>query len=59
MKARHKKTGNIYRILAFAIDATNSRDGIPVVVYCPDDNGNSVYVREQSEFDEKFEQVEE
>lgn len=59
MKFRHKKTGNIYRVLAFGIDATNSRDGVPVVVYCPDDNGNSVYVREQSEFDEKFEKFEE
>lgn len=57
MKFRHKKTGNIYRVIALGIDATNSRDGRHVVVYCPD-NGTAVYVRDQSEFDEKFEKIE-
>ena len=52
---KHKKTGNIYRQLAIATDCTNSRDGVVVVVYCPDDNGHTIYVREQAEFDEKFE----
>lgn len=57
MKYRHKKTGNIYRHLAIAVDATNARDGVMVVVYCPDDNEHSIYVREQAEFEQKFEMV--
>ena len=52
---KHKKTGNIYRHLAVATDCTNSRDGVVVVVYCPYDNGHEIYVREQAEFEEKFE----
>jgi len=51
----HKKTGKIYRHLAIATDCTNSRDGIPVVVYCPDDDEHTIYVREANEFEEKFE----
>ena len=26
-------------------------------IYCPDDDGNSIYVREESEFMEKFELI--
>ena len=39
---KNKKTGNIYMLLAYAIDSTNERDGLPVVIYCPDDDGNTV-----------------
>ena len=46
---KNKKTGKIYKLLAYAIDATNKRDGLPVIVYCPDDNGHSIYVREEKE----------
>lgn len=55
MRYRNKKTGKIYRFLAAGIDATNERDGTPVVVYCPDDNWHVVYVRDEEEFYEKFE----
>jgi hypothetical protein len=58
MKYRNLKTGNIYRHLAVAVDATNERDGLLVVVYCPDDNEHTIYVREQEEFYTKFEIVE-
>ena len=51
----HKKTGNRYRLLAHAVDCTNSRDGTMVAVYAPDYNGHTVYVRELTEFEEKFE----
>lgn len=55
---RHKQTGIIYRWLAYGIDCTNER-GLPVIIYCPDDNEHTVYVREEKEFYEKFERVEE
>ena len=54
MKYRNIKTGNIYRWLATGIDTTNERDGLPVVIYCPDDNEHTICVREAKEFDEKF-----
>lgn len=57
MLFRHKKTGNIYRKLANGIDCTNSRDGTEVVVYCPDDNEHTIYVREIVEFHAGFEVV--
>ena len=57
MLYRHLKTGNLYRYLALAIDCTNSCEGTPMVVYCPDDNEHSIYVREEKEFHKKFEPV--
>lgn len=58
MKYIHKKNGKIYRLLAAGTDCTNSRDGVAVAVYCPDDNGQEIYVRERKEFEEKFELIE-
>jgi len=55
MLYRNKKTKKIYRWLANGIDTTNDRDGLEVVVYCPNDNEHTVFVREAKEFDEKFE----
>lgn len=56
MLYRNKKTGKLYRYLATAADCTNERrDGTLVSVYCPDDNGHKVYVREYSEFQRRFE----
>lgn len=52
---RHHKTGNLYRHLAFAVDCTNTRDGTPMVIYCPLDNGHSIYVRDKAEHEQKFE----
>ena len=57
MKYRNKKTGEIYRHLAFGIDKTNSRDGVPVVIYTPDSK-HVICVREQVEFELKFEIME-
>ena len=51
--AVHKKTGNIYHVLDVkAIDCTNVRDGVKVVIYYRD---GMFFVREKKEFDEKFE----
>lgn len=55
MLYRNKKTGKIYRHLAVGVDTTNERDGLFVVIYCPDDNEHSIYVRERDEFYRKFE----
>lgn len=51
--ATHIKTGNKYQVLSdSAIDCTNERDGLPVVVYYRD---GLFFVREKAEFLEKFE----
>jgi hypothetical protein len=55
---KNKKTGGKYRYLAIGVDCTNLRDGTPVVIYCPDDKENTIFVREEKEFHEKFEQIE-
>jgi hypothetical protein len=54
MRFKNNKTGDIYIQLAYATDCTNSRDGTSVVVYCPDDNEHTIYVREYDEFEKKF-----
>lgn len=55
VRYKNKKTGGIYIRLANGIDATNARDGLPVVIYCPDDNEHNIFVRDSAEFFEKFE----
>lgn len=54
---KNKKSGKTYILLAHAIDSTNERNGLPVIIYCPDDNEHSIYVREEKEFFEKFELI--
>ena len=54
---KNKKTGDTHILLAYAIDTTIERTGLPVIVYCPDDDGNTVEVMEESEFMEKFELI--
>lgn len=50
----HKKTGNYYELLYDnAVDATNERGGIIVVVYRNQEG--QIFVREKNEFFEKFE----
>jgi len=55
LRHRHKKTGDIYLLLAHATDKTNN-DKL-VAVYCPDDNEHCIYVRELEDFENKFEMV--
>jgi hypothetical protein len=57
-KFKNKKTGDIYVFAAVGLDCTNSRDGTPVVVYYPDNKENTIFIREESEFYEKFEPIE-
>ena len=42
---RNKKNGKLYAFLAKAVDCTNERDGLPVVVYCPQDDPQMISVR--------------
>lgn len=49
----HIKTGDRYLLLAHALDTTNSRDGVAVVIYCSADD-YSIYVRERTEFESRF-----
>ena len=56
LKYRHKKTGKIYRWLAAGTDCTDNVNR-SVAIYCPDDNEHTIFVRERSEFEEKFEMV--
>lgn len=55
MLFRHIKTGKIYVVMhTDAIDTTNVNDGTHVVVYRQDGTNHPVFVREKSEFHEKF-----
>jgi hypothetical protein len=52
MEYIHNKTGNVYEVIAEAIDATNSRDGQIVIIYR---NAKGEYfVRDKKEFLQKF-----
>lgn len=57
-KFRNKKTGNIYQLISYALDCTNERDGTPVVLYCPEKQPETLYVREKEEFFRKFDAME-
>ena len=49
---QNKKTKGIYKVLyEEAINCTNAQDGQIMVIYT---NGKEVFVREQKEFQEKF-----
>lgn len=57
---RNKKSGLVYAIVGRAVDATNSRVGTNVVIYrevSTPGHMTNLFVREQTEFDEKFEPV--
>lgn len=54
---KHKKTGNLYVVLTQAIDCTNGREGTPVVVYALKGDMRNMYVRDEAEFNTKFELV--
>ncbi|NCB40770.1 MAG: hypothetical protein EOM80_18585 [Erysipelotrichia bacterium] len=53
---RNKKTGGIYHVIGFVINATNAQDGQSMVLY---DGNGMMFCREKSEFFEKFEAVDE
>lgn len=57
IRYKNKKTGKFYAMLAAGVDCTNSRDGLMVVVYSPEDDQHMIFVRERNEFYEKFEEV--
>ena len=53
---KNKKNGKLYRILYYSvINATNAQDGQKMVVY--ENMEGQIFVREQKEFYEKFEEV--
>lgn len=54
---RHKKTGKFYALLAIGCDATNSRAGLRVAVYSPEDDPHAIYVRDLEEFYGKFDEA--
>ncbi len=54
---RNKKTGELYRVYGKALDVTNRRDNLKMIIYSPKSNDNQTFVREESEFYEKFEEV--
>ncbi len=53
---RNKKKQTLYRVLHRAVDCTNARDGTPVIVYTPVEGEPLVFVRDEAEFLEKFEE---
>jgi hypothetical protein len=55
---RNNKNQNIYKVLHYATDCTNSRDGNRMVVYSPiDGESAAIFVRDAAEFLLKFTQV--
>ena len=53
---KNKKNGKLYRILYYSvINTTNAQDGQKMVVY--ENMEGQIFVREQKEFYEKFEEV--
>ena len=44
-------------MLAHSINKTNNSNGLSMIVYCPHDKENTIFVREENEFFEKFENV--
>ncbi|MBF0439380.1 MAG: hypothetical protein HQL93_09695 [Magnetococcales bacterium] len=53
---KNKKTSKKYVIVDYhAIDATNIREGTPVVIYRAIGSRQPVFVRDKDEFHEKFE----
>ena len=54
MNARHKKTGNIYRVVGMSLDMTNGREDQGAMVYTDE---LRLYHRDLVEFTEKFELV--
>lgn len=61
-RVKHKKTGNFYRIYDGAfktINCTNEQDGQTMICYWSEDpKVNYTFVREEKEFWEKFERIE-
>lgn len=47
----HKKTGNVYRVVGCAINATNAQDGQPMVIY---ERDGLTFVRKSKEFEKRF-----
>ena len=54
MLFRNNKTKALYNVISTAVDCTNSRDGLDVIIYQEVYNPLVVYVREMKEFYEKF-----
>ena len=57
MRYRNKKNKHIYKILNYAINCTNAQDGQQMCIYYNEENESQLFVREVSEFNEKFEPV--
>ena len=56
MKARFKRTGNIYEILGTCkMQDPTPREWLDAVIY--KDQSNNTYVREQEDFNNKFERL--
>jgi hypothetical protein len=54
---RNKKTGKLYRVEDRAIDCTNGREGLLVIIYHLKSSCIQAFVREESEFYNEFEKL--
>jgi hypothetical protein len=58
MLYRNKKTNELYSIIMLnVVNATNGSDNQLMVLYSPYPKNGEVFIREQSEFNEKFERA--
>lgn len=53
MLYRNVETNKIYLHLATGVDLTKGREDALVVIYCPDDEEHTVFVKEQKEFEDE------
>jgi hypothetical protein len=51
---KNNKKNTFYTVLNEAIDCTNERDGLIVVVYKANEDSSLLFVREKKEFLDKF-----
>lgn len=53
-RVKHLKTGNIYTVLAEAVECTNGREDLHYIIYT---NGDMLFCREKKEFSVKFQKI--
>ena len=52
----HNKTGNKYLVVGKAINSTYKNEGKSMVIYHPVNSSSGFFVREETEFNEKFQE---
>lgn len=57
MGRTYKYEGNYYLLIGFAIGKSKGYENVKLIIYCPYDDANTIFVRDEDEFFEKFEYI--